>query len=124
MNINLLDDGIQDILFYSFSDLLLAKGYNRIEYGKRGPYIEFSFENIVLESFYIPKKESWRIRSELAYYIEFRSKCDSYVKLYLQKRPVHYAKYEIDKFYISPLDLKTNKYGNCVGETKFTTLFF
>lgn len=108
--------GIKNINFYSNSNLLLAKGYERIEFGKRGPYVEFVKEQIVLDNFYIPLNEKWRITSECAYYIEFRSKCESYVKLYLQKHQVKYAKYEIGKFYISPNELTTDLYGKCIQE--------
>lgn len=114
--INLPTNGNPEVKFYSYKELCLASGYERVEYGKRGPYIEFNEDQIILNNFYIPMCEKWRIRSDRAFYIEFRSKCDGYVKLYFQKQTVSYAFYKIGYFYISPTDLKTDVYGNCIKE--------
>lgn len=113
---------IENVIFYSLSNLKLANGYKRIEFGKRGPYIEFDRKNIIFENFYIPNNEKWRLSSSVAFYIERRSKCENYIKLYEQKRNVSYANYEIGMFYISPLNLKTNIYGNCILKEEITDL--
>jgi hypothetical protein len=94
--------------FYSKSGLLLAVGYQRIVIGGRGPYVEFSPRDIELSSFRIPKKEMWRVDSDDAFYVERRSKDDSDVKLYDQKKLVTYADYKIGFYYISPADLIVN----------------
>jgi hypothetical protein len=91
--------------FYSESGLLLAKGYHKVVIGKRGAYVEFEGSSIVTSNLHIPGEERWRVRSETAYYIEYRSNCKSNVMVYWQKRYVQYADYELGKWYMSPSDL-------------------
>ena len=90
---------------YSKVGTLLASGYHRIVIGGRGPYVEFKESNIFKENFEIPKEEEYRLTNGISYYIEYRSKDESYVKLYHQKRKVAYADYKIGLYYISPYDL-------------------
>jgi len=97
--------GNPETKFYSKDALHLATGYRRIVVGKRGPYIEFDDSNINHKSFFIPQREEWRFNSELAFYNEYRSKDDCYIKLYHQKKIVTYADYLIGKYYISPYDV-------------------
>lgn len=97
--------GNPDTEFKSASGLLLAKGYRRVVHGGRGAYVEFNEENIVKYNFYIPIEESWRKYTSIAFYIEHRSKDESYVKLYQQLMEVSYADYIIGKYYIAPDDL-------------------
>jgi len=92
--------------FYSHSGLILAKGYKRIVYGNRGPYIEFEDKYIKFDNIYIPNNANWRLNSNKSFYIEYRSKCESFVKIYFQKKLVSYANYKIGKYYISPYELK------------------
>lgn len=113
-NINILGDPYTQ--FVSENGLLLAIGYQRIVIGKRGPYIEFFHNNIMHGNFTVPMKEMWRIKSSIAYYVEYRSCDEAYVKLYHQKKIVKYADYLIDKFYISPYNLYVN--GKCCMKTK------
>lgn len=100
------DIGDNHTVFYSHSGLHLATGYKRIVYGSRGPYIEFDEYHIKFSNIYIPPESMWRIASSKSFYIERRSKCNSYVKIYQQKKTVSYADYKIGLFYISPYDLK------------------
>jgi hypothetical protein len=83
----------------------LAKGYERIVIGDRGPYIEFVKDQILLENMYIPEVETKRLNNNIYYYIEYRSNDSSNVKIYYQKKLVSYADYKIGLFYISPFDL-------------------
>ena len=101
-------DGHIDLELNSSSGLLLARGYDRIVIGGRGPYVEFNKNQLVDEAFVIPKELEYRIDSGICYYIEYRSVDSSYVKLYFQKRLVSYADYKLDKFYISPFELYMN----------------
>lgn len=98
-------EGDQSTAFFSESGLLLAKGYRKVVIGKRGAYVEFDGKNIVLENLHIPGEERWRVRSDTAYYIEYRSNCKSNVMVYWQKRYVQYADYELGKWYMTPSDL-------------------
>lgn len=101
-------DGNPSTEFYSFSNTLLAVGYDRIVIGQRGPYIEFSKNQIQFCNFYIPADCSWRLSDKRVYYIEYRSADKDFVKLYDQLKTVAYADYKIGKLYISPFLLKTH----------------
>jgi hypothetical protein len=83
----------------------LAAGYTRVVIGKRGPYVEFSTLQVQWDSFIVPEDQKYRWNDARAYYIEYRSRCDEVVKLYLQKRTVAYADYRIGMCYISPFDM-------------------
>ena len=85
--------------------LYLAFGYLRVVIGKRGPYVEFSRNQIIWENFLVPEHEKYRLTNAVVYYDEYRSKDPTFVKLYLQKRPVAYADYKVGLCYISPFDL-------------------
>lgn len=94
-----------NLRFYSHGGLYLAFGYLRVVIGKRGPYIEFTPNQIIWENFLVPEKEKYRLNNPVVYYDEFRSKDPAFVKLYFQKRTVAYADYKPHLCYISPFDL-------------------
>lgn len=94
--------------FYTKGGLLVADGYKRIVIGKRGPYIEFTESQINRHAIFVPSQELWRLTSDIAFYIEYRT-CDTqYVKIYYQKKVVNYADYLPDHYYVSPFDLRTD----------------
>lgn len=93
-------------MFYSHYGLFLAIGYQRVVIGERGPYVEFLPRQIRWNNFSVPLDEVYRIKDPNVFYVEYRSKCEGYVKLYLQKRPVTYADYQMEMCYISPSDLQ------------------
>lgn len=97
--------GSDTLQFFSKDGNLLSTGYVRVVIGKRGPYVEFNKDQIQWDSFFVPDVEKYRWNDNRAYYVEHRSKCNSNVKLYLQKRTVAYADYKIGMCYISPFDL-------------------
>lgn len=97
--------GNPDSEFHSESGLLIAKGYERVVLGGRGPYVEFTDEQIVRENVIIPENQQWRLNHLEAYYDEWRSKDDSNVKLYHQKKVVDYADYKVGLWYASPFAL-------------------
>jgi len=86
---------------------LISKKYQRVVIGQRGPYVEFSKDEIQLNNLYIPKNQLYRLSDPKVYYIEFRTTGTSSVKVYYQMRSVAYADYRIEYFYISPDDLYT-----------------
>jgi len=98
-------NGKDKLNLYSKSGTLLSVGFTRVVIGKRGPYIEFDDSQILKSAFEIPEAEKYRLTNGVSYYIEYRSKDESYVKLYFQKRKVAYADYRIGMYYISPFDL-------------------
>ena len=96
----------------SKSGLLLSTGYNRIVFGGRGMYVEFSESQIELTNIHIPLNQLYRLTDLRIYYVEFRS-CDMpSVKIYYQVKTVAYADYKIGMFYISPTDLYVD--GKCI----------
>lgn len=97
-----------DTIFKTKNNTLVAKGYQCIVIGGRGPYIEFSPEQIFRENVYIPENELKRIKNNIYYYIEYRTKDKAHVKIYFQKRVVDYADYKVGMFYVSPFDLLAN----------------
>lgn len=102
--------GFSDIIFYSRDKMEIAKGYIRVVIGKRGPYIEFSSDQIIKENLHIPEDCMWRLKYGYAFYIEYRSNLWSNVKVYFQKKQVTYADYQIGMWYISPYELTSDKY--------------
>lgn len=91
--------------FYTSTGLLICRGYLRVVIGGRGPYVEFDDSQIIKESIKIPRDQEWRLNSENAYYIEFRSIDKANIKVYHQRKRVGYADYKIDLYYMSPFDL-------------------
>ena len=91
---------------YSPSGLLLSDGYERVVFGGRGPYVEIGAKHIVNKNIHIPSDQLYRLSDLRIYYVEFRSNCDSNVKIYYQLKTVSYADYRLTVFYISPKDLR------------------
>lgn len=99
-----------DITFLTPSGLEIAKGYERVVIGERGPYIEFHSDNIIKGSIRVPTDKMWKAHNPRVYYVEWRSRCKSFVKVYYQVKEVDYADYKIGRWYISPFDLTSDKY--------------
>lgn len=102
--------GEDEIIFRTKSSLEVARWYERVVIGDRGPYIEFHGEMLTKDGIYIPKNQEWRIKNALCYYVEWRTKDECNVKIYNQKRPVKYTNYKVGCWYISPFDLTSNLY--------------
>ncbi len=86
-------------------DTVVARKYERIVIGQRGPYVEFTTNQILCDKLFIPKNQLYRLSDPKVYYIEFRTNDSSNVKVYYQMRTVAYADYKIGFFYISPDNL-------------------
>jgi hypothetical protein len=106
--------GATDIEFFTLSGTLVARGYERIVIGQRGPYIEFSEMSIVREAIVMPSDQEWRLGTGYVYYNEWRSADESSVKLYEQRKTVDYADYRVGMWYLSPFDLTTKEYAQLV----------
>jgi len=74
----------------------IAKGYNRIVIGDRGPYIEFLPEHMIMDNIFIP------LEQHHTYFIEYQSKCVEKIFIYHQRKTVKYADYRIGMYYIDP----------------------
>jgi hypothetical protein len=90
---------------YTKGWVLITSGYTRIVSSNRGSYYEFDKTQIKMENLVIPDDELWRIHSQNAYYVEFRTKDKSRVKIYSQKKKVKYADYKIGFFYVNVNDI-------------------
>lgn len=104
--------GLADIEFYTKNGTLLARGYERVVIGKRGPFIEFTDDSIVKEAIAIPPDQKWRLDPlyDHVFYYEYRTIDVSSVKLYFQQKTVEYADYKIGYWYVSPFDLTTAEF--------------
>jgi len=113
-------EGNDHTRFETKTGLHVATGYTRIVIGGRGPYIEFLPNQLIWDNLHIPdeqkrrKEHPWKDR---VYYMEWRTKDKSRVKVYEQIRPVDYADYRIGLLYISPFDLLVQ------GEAVITKLY-
>ena len=99
--------GDERLEFRTRTGLVLARGYVRVEFGGRGPYIEFAAAHIVQDAIH-------RVEAKWIQYTEYRSNDSSNVKLYFQHQPVNYARYVPGLWYISAFDLVTDGYGELV----------
>lgn len=96
-------------MFQTLSGLVVATDYTRIVIGGRGPYIEFDPSHMIRSAWFVPPAQKYRLRDDWknrVFYYECRSKDESYVKLYVQRKTVSYADYRIGMLYISPDDLR------------------
>ena len=94
-------DGHPSMQLFTAHGLLLARGYERVEFGGRGPYLEMTSEQLQHSNVH-------RIAdANHVYFHEFRSNCKSNVMVYLQIRPVDYARYQKDSITSRPLICET-----------------
>ena len=121
--LNVDKDGNPDVELFTAIDshfgtvLKVSNGYNRIVIGGRGPYVEFTEEQICFKAFHIPKDQLYRLTDKRVYYVEMRSIDFSNTKLYYQLQTVAYADYKIGMLYISPYDLFLST-GECMATSK------
>lgn len=106
-------DGDPAMRLYTSSGLLVAVGYVRVEFGGRGPYVEFAPDQV--------QKDNLRPISPIyydtegrqhkrKYYDEYRTNDAANVMVYLQRRDdVKYADYRVGMYYLSPFDLFTEE---------------
>jgi hypothetical protein len=77
--------------FETKTGLHVATGYARIVVGGRGPYVEFLPGHLIWDSLQIPDQEKYRLEhpwKDKVFYVEWRTKDQSNVKVYEQKRTV------------------------------------
>ncbi|MBU2652555.1 MAG: hypothetical protein KKA81_16645 [Bacteroidetes bacterium] len=85
----------------------VCRGFTRVVIGDRGPYLEFSREQALLDRFSVPKNQQYRLTpawKDKVYYVEYRT--PSGVMIYEQLRTVSYANYKVGMFYVSPWDVE------------------
>lgn len=104
----LLDEnGSAKCILKTKNGLQIATGYTRVVIGQRGPYVEFSKNQLVIDNMHIPEDQKYRLNHGATYYNEWRTNED-WVKIYEQKKTVKYADYKVGLWYISPNDLFIN----------------
>jgi hypothetical protein len=116
--LNIPLEGTKLPLFDCISNTPIATQYQRVVIGQRGPYVEFTKNQICDHELYIPKSQLYRLSDPKVYYIEFRT-LQNNVKVYYQMRSVAYADYLINHFYISPTDLffmDNDTHSRCIKE--------
>jgi hypothetical protein len=87
---------------------LTAHPLTRVVIGGRGPHIEFLPGHLIWDNLHMLDEERYRTEhswKDNVFYVEWRTKDQSSVKVYDQKRTVDYADYKVGLFYISPFDL-------------------
>jgi hypothetical protein len=104
-NIKIKELGDESTVFISENGIRLAQGYNRVVFGGRGAYVEFSPKHMCLKNIHIPENQLFRLSDLRIYYIEFRSSDESNVKIYYQMKTVAYADYKIGMFYMCPTQI-------------------
>ena len=86
-------EGDSQLQLHTSSGWPFSVGYLRVVIGGRGPYVEFTRSQIVMELLKSDKKHY--------YYVELASAEDA-VKVYDQLHTVRYADYKIGRLYVSP----------------------
>lgn len=106
LNIN----GDENFKIFSKENTLIANGYDRIVIGDYGAFIEIGLDKIILDNCKMKKGQEYRCCDDKyrdnVKYIWLTSNDDSDMKIYFQKKTVVYADYQINKFYISPFEIK------------------
>jgi hypothetical protein len=100
--------GDEHTRFETSTGLHVATGYTRVIIGGRGPYIEFLPRHLIWDSLRMPDEKKYRLEhpwKDKVFYVEWRTKDQSKVKVYEQSKTVDYADYKVGLFYISPFDL-------------------
>jgi len=76
--------------------------------GGRGPYVEFLHAHLNWDNLHITNQEKYRTQhpwKDKVFSVEWRTKDESNIKVYGQKRSVDHADYKVGFFYISAFDL-------------------
>jgi len=100
--------GDPSLRLFDAAGVLVAVGFERVEFGGRGPYLEFSERQIVEGA--VEAVENGHV-----YYEEFRS-VGSRAKFYRQLLTVGYAGYRVGMWYCSPFELRLEGGGALVRD--------
>ena len=120
-------DGHPTMKLFTVAGLLLARGYVRVEFGGRGPYVEMTdaqIQKVNVHSVEFATDKKKHAYKHVDFY-ELRSNCKSSVMVYLQRRTVDYARYRIGFYYVSPFDLRDESGNEIVAslESRQPSLF-
>jgi hypothetical protein len=101
-------EGDNNTRFETSTGLHVATGYMRVVSWQKGPLIEFLSGNLIWDSLHIPDQEKFRATKEWkdkVFYVEWRTKDQSKVKVIEQKKIMRGYDFKVGLFYISPFDL-------------------
>lgn len=105
--LNLPLNGNDKISFFTTNGLLVAKGYKRVVFSEKGPYVEFTEDQLDKENIYVPPQQKWRASNAASPYIEYRSRDYCHVKFMQQKNDDGDLKQNM--YYASPFDLRSDQ---------------
>lgn len=100
-------DGNDEIHFYTTNGLLVAKGYKRVIFDNKGPFVEFSEDQLNQENVVIPPHQKWRVNNVASPYIEYRSK--DYCNVKFMKQKADDGEMKQGMFYVSPFNLRSDQ---------------
>lgn len=99
----------KDISIRSIDGILISNKYDRIVIGHYGAFIEISNEDVVKNNIKAKEGQEYRYKDpnykDKVKYYWATTKDDTDCKLYFQRRPVKYADYIPNKWYISPYEV-------------------
>lgn len=103
----------KDLELFTCNGTKVSNKYRRIVIGHYGAFIEIEPKDMVMENIIVQPGQEYRINdpnyaSRVKYYW-MTVNDDSHIKLYQQMRPVTYADYEANKWYISPFEVQAKK---------------
>lgn len=94
---------------YTLNGSLICKGYNRIVVGDYGAFIEYEKE-LSNDNYIVKKGQEYRINdakySKNVKYHWYTINDESDIKIYWQRKPVPYADYKKNMYYVSPHEVK------------------
>jgi len=79
----------------------VTSGYERIVIGDYGAFVEFNETQSHSQNYFVPKKQKFRLHTNIPKYEWWSVDDESKVKIYKQKRGVSYADYLVGMFYVS-----------------------
>lgn len=105
------------IPLYTNNGTLICNGYDRIVIGDYGAFIEFTKSQANSSEYIVKPGEEYRIDdnnySKNVKYHWYTINDGSDIKIYWQRKKVTYADYKVNRYYISPHEVKTS------GKTHF-----
>ena len=104
-------EGDLDCKLFDKNYNLVANGYSRIVIGDYGAYVEIPLDKMIIDNLIVKPGQEYRFYSKYSNikYHWYCLKNNENIKIYYQKKPVTYADYKPENFYISPYDLIIEK---------------
>ena len=103
----------KDLALFTCNGTKVCNKYSRVVIGHYGAFIEIEPEDMIMENIIVQPGQEYRINdpnyaSRVKYYW-MTVNDNSHVKFYQQMRPVTYADYRANRWYISPFEVQTKE---------------